>query len=263
MSYNLTGATVSSTYGRLVQVVHGTTDTYYDGFGNLLDLGLGTASIGPAGPTGPAGTSISWMGPWDPMMMYFENDVVGYNGSSYICVSAPAGSAPYADPQTDASSWDLLAEGQYAPFYFQPDRPSIDPTVEGSRWVDSDTGKEYVWIFDGSGYVWMQPTQLTSMKNSTNEINSATYSAIFGFNYYGVIYMGGTCEVALPVGSSPEDDGKFITIADEVGGVSKYNRGIRVKGTAGQLINGHQDVLMKLERMSLTFMYRNSSWKTI
>jgi collagen type VII alpha len=55
MSYNLTGATVSSTYGRIVQVVHGTPDLYYDGFGNLLELGTGTASVGPAGTSGTSG----------------------------------------------------------------------------------------------------------------------------------------------------------------------------------------------------------------
>ena len=263
MSYNLTGATVSSTYGRIVQVVLGSPNTYYDGFGTLLDLGAGSASVGPAGPTGPAGTSISWMGDWDDMMMYFENDVVYYNGSSYICVSAPSGSAPYTNPQTATASWDLMAEGQYAPFYFQSARPATDPTVLGSRWIDSDTGKEYVWVFDGTSYAWMQPTQLVSMKNSTNEITAAAYSTNFSFDYYGVIYMGGICTVTLPLGTSPEDDGKFITIADEVGGISKYNRGIRVQGTASQLINGSQDVLMKIDRMSLTFMYRNSSWKTI
>ena len=61
MSYNLTGATVSSTYGRIVQVVTGTPDLYYDGFGNLLDLGAGTASVdgtsGTSGLTGTNGTS--------------------------------------------------------------------------------------------------------------------------------------------------------------------------------------------------------------
>ena len=149
------------------------------------------------------------------------------------------------------------------PFYFQTERPSPDPTTLGARWIDSDTGKEYVWVFDGSSYAWMQPTQLVSMKNSTNEIPYPTYSAIFSFEYYGVIYMGGICTVTLPKGTSPDDDGKFITIADEVGGISKYNRGIRVQGTASQMINGQSDVLMKIDRMSLTFMYRNSSWKTI
>ena len=263
MSYNLTGVTVSNSYGRLVQVIHGTPDTYYDGFGNLLDLGLGTASIGPQGPTGPAGTSINWMGDWDNSMMYFENDVVQYNGSSYINVSAITGTPPYQSPDVATASWDLMVEGQYAPFYFQPGRPVVDPTVLGSRWIDSDTGKEYVWVFDGANYNWMQPTQLTSMKNSTGEITNANHSATFTYDYYGVVYMGGVCTVTLPYGTSPDNDGKFITIADEVGGINKYNRGIRVQGTASQLINGEQSVLMKMDRMSLTFMYRNSSWKTI
>lgn len=263
MSYDLTGVTVSGSYGRLVQVIHGSPDTYYDGFGNLLDLGAGSASIGPTGPAGPAGSALNWMGVWDEMMLYFENDVVFYNGSSYINVVPTSGSPPYQPPQVATASWDLMVEGQYAPFYFQPGRPTTDPTVLGSRWIDSDTGKEYVWVFDGVGYAWMQPTQLTSMRNSTDEITTAEHSATFTWDYLGVVYMGGVCTVTLPQGTSPDHDGKFITIADEVGGISKWGRGIKVQGTASQLINGQASVMMKLERISLTFMYRNSSWKTI
>jgi len=263
MSYNLTGATVSSTYGKLVQVILGSPNTYYDGFGNLLDLGSGTASIGPAGPTGPSGTSINWMGTFDNMMLYFENDVVYYNGSSYICISPTTGAPPFSTPDVDTAIWSVFAQkGDYAPFYFQSDTPP-SPNSIGTRWIDSDTGKEYVWIFDGTSYNWMQPTQLVSKKNSTNEVSISTQSLDFTFEYYGVIYMGGICNVILPQGSSPDDDGKFITVADEVGGIANYNRGIKVQGTASQLINGHSDVLMKIDRMSLTFMYRNSSWKTI
>ena len=60
-----------------------------------------------------------------------------------------------------------------------------------------------------------------------------------------------------------ENDGKFINIADEIGGISNYGRGIIVQGDAGQLINGEANITMKINRMSLCFMYRNSSWKTI
>jgi hypothetical protein len=54
MSNNLTGLTVSNTYGRLVQTIGG---LYYDGFGNLLSLGGGTFSVGPQGEAGTSGTS--------------------------------------------------------------------------------------------------------------------------------------------------------------------------------------------------------------
>jgi hypothetical protein len=60
MQYDLTGNTVSSTYGRLVQTVDG---LYYDGFGNLLNIGGGTSSVGPQGPTG----NIGPQGPTGPM----------------------------------------------------------------------------------------------------------------------------------------------------------------------------------------------------
>ena len=55
----LTGNYVSSTYGRLVQVIDG---NYYDGFGNPLLIGNGSGLTGPtgsAGPTGPTGSAGS------------------------------------------------------------------------------------------------------------------------------------------------------------------------------------------------------------
>jgi hypothetical protein len=54
MTYSLTGNTVSSTYGRLVQVINN--DEYYDGFGNPLNIGAGIqGNTGPQGETGPQG----------------------------------------------------------------------------------------------------------------------------------------------------------------------------------------------------------------
>ena len=110
MSYNLTGLTASFTYGRLVQVIHGATDSYYDGFGNLLNLGSGT-STGPQGPTGPQGLSINWMGEWDSMMMYFYYDLITYNGVAYICISTLTGSAPWDSPDIDTIHWQQMLIG--------------------------------------------------------------------------------------------------------------------------------------------------------
>ena len=148
-------------------------------------------------------------------------------------------------------------------FYFQQNAPSPNPTAPGARWIDSDNGIEYVWVFDGTAYSWMQPTQLGSVQYHATVIPTATYAAGFAYEYYGVIYSLGICTVTLPAGASPADDGRFLTVADEVGGISAGNRGILVQGTGGQLINGHASILMQIERMSLTFLFRNNSWKTI
>ena len=109
----------------------------------------------------------------------------------------------------------------------------------------------------------MQPTQLGNVQYQAFFINTATYLPTFAYEYYGVTYSAGICTVTLPLGASPNDEGRFITIADEVGGISFGNRGILVQGQGGQLINGETSVLMKIERMSLTFLYRAGSWKTI
>ena len=55
MSYDLTGVTVSFSYGRIVQVAHGVPNLYYDGFGNLLDL-ESSGATGADGATGSTGS---------------------------------------------------------------------------------------------------------------------------------------------------------------------------------------------------------------
>lgn len=112
MSFNFTGATVSSTYGRIVQVIQGSPNLYYDGFGNLLDLGSGTASIGPQGATGSQGISMVFQGEWDSMMLYFYYDFVTYNGDSYLCKETISGFAPWTSPNLDPSHWDIMLIGR-------------------------------------------------------------------------------------------------------------------------------------------------------
>jgi hypothetical protein len=111
MIYDFTGATVSSTYGRIVQVVLGSPNLYYDGFGNPLDLGAGTASVGPQGPTGSQGTSMVFQGEWDAYMMYFYYDFVTYNGDAYLCISDLTGSAPWTSPDVDTTHWEQMLIG--------------------------------------------------------------------------------------------------------------------------------------------------------
>jgi hypothetical protein len=102
MTYSLTGLTVSGTYQRLVQYISG---DFYDGIGNYIPI-----TKGATGPTGPAGTTLLWMGEWDSMFLYDANDLVVYDNSTYICLN-PIVSVPSSPPDVDASNWGILAKG--------------------------------------------------------------------------------------------------------------------------------------------------------
>jgi hypothetical protein len=145
-------------------------------------------------------------------------------------------------------------------FDYQSATPSPDPTNFGSRWIKSDNNYEYIWVQNGTSSSWIQTNHNSY---ATNEINSASNSITFDYTYYGVVYNSSICEIYLPLGSSQSDNGKFITIADEVGGISSFNKGIKIYGSGSQSINGYPYVLMKVNFMSLTFLFRNGNWKTI
>ena len=120
-------------------------------------------------------------------------------------------------------------------------------------------GDLYIW----SGYSWDSYSLEVPQYRISDQVNSSTYSSTFSYDYYGIGYTGGICSISLPLGESPSDNGKTITVSDEVGGISSYNRGILVTGSGGQSINGESSVLMKINRMSLTFLFNGNSWKTI
>lgn len=116
MSYNLTGATVSTTYGRIVQVVLGSPNTYYDGFGTLLsDLPGNPGPKGATGATGPQGQSLNWVGSWDGSFLYNYYDLVNYNGSVYICIDSLDPGPTYSSPDLDAVHWEVLIYGITGP----------------------------------------------------------------------------------------------------------------------------------------------------
>jgi len=131
----------------------------------------------------------------------------------------------------------------------------VGPTgPQGSQGATGETGSQGI----------QGPTGATGINQIlTSDIITSTSSLSFTYQYYGVTYTGGICTITLPLGSSPADDGRFLNIADEAGNISWGNRGILVQGQGGQLINGQTSVLMKINYMSLEFMFRNNSWKTI
>lgn len=75
-----------------------------------------TGETGPQGPQGPAGTNgadgvgFTYLGNWTSGNSYVRNDVVYYEGSSYVCKVTSIASST-TSPDTDSASWDIIAQG--------------------------------------------------------------------------------------------------------------------------------------------------------
>ena len=63
--------------------------------------------IGPQGPPGSAGTGFNFRGPFDNSASYAINDVVTYNGSSYVATVASQGGST---PDVNTADWSLMAQ---------------------------------------------------------------------------------------------------------------------------------------------------------
>jgi head-tail adaptor len=76
----------------------------FENFKNTAQIGYS----GYSGANGDNGTSFHWLSSWLSNFDYSVNDVVFYNGSSYICIEPPSsvGILP-----TNNQYWDLMAQG--------------------------------------------------------------------------------------------------------------------------------------------------------
>ena len=93
---------------------------------------------GPTGPTGPRGPGVTWQGPYTPEpTVYFQNDIVSYGGSSWICVVAQTTETP----SIHSTAWQLLAlVGNVGPTGAQVSQGVQG--VPGDRGLQGDTGPQ-------------------------------------------------------------------------------------------------------------------------
>ena len=239
---------VPELYPRLVQYVNG---QFYDGNGNLLRIGLiSNPNRNKLVISDGTNTGLVTL-----PNVSFENGTLILNSNFQLINGTEQDGYHLVTDANGLATWTSSRS-----FYYQTGTPSPNPLNVGSRWIDSDNRYEYIWVSDGTSSSWIQPT---TNNYATNEINTSSYSVSFEYTYYGVIHNSSICEIYLPLGASSSDNGKFITIADEVGGISSFNKGIKVYASGSQSINGYSDVLMKVNFMSLTFLFRNGNWKTI
>ena len=155
MTNSLYGFSVSSTFQKLVQIVDG---EYYDGLGNLLNLG-NIGLTGPQGATGIAGTSIMWMGSWTQSIYYVSYDAVSYNSSSYICLT----NNPQNHPGVNPLEWNLLSQG-----------------IKGETGSQGDTGP---------GFTMINPSTYSIIVSNGSSNSFISYS---NFNYNGTNLILGT-----------------------------------------------------------------------
>lgn len=149
-------------------------------------------------------------------------------------------------------------------FYYQTSSPS--GITVGDRWMDSDTGVEYVYINDGNTNQWVQPTSTTNPNGggisivNTTVVSGATYAALTTDYYIGVSYAG---PVTITLPTNPET-GREIVVKDESGNAGNgVNRQITIVGaTAAHKIDNQSSAIINLDNAGLHFIYR-SGWRII
>jgi len=109
-----------------------------------------------------------------------------------------------------------------------PGSPAI-----GDRWIDSDTGKEYVYVNDGTSSQWIEPV-------SSNGLVGVTYTSSMGLMEFG---LTGTF-VKLGVGlTAPQ-----YTL--DVNGIANFRSGISASSAT---INGNTTITGALTAVGATF----------
>lgn len=173
-----------------------------------------------------------------------------YDGNSFAWVQP---SVPIFVPGTAGASVN---------FFFQPE-PPIDSISVGSRWMDSDDGKEYVYVQDGNTFQWIQPSMtpsvFTPVISTTVSVTGSSYSATAVDYYIGVNCLSAPT-ITLP--SNPVN-GREIIVKDEGGHAGQgSHRKITVVGAGGALIDNESSVFIDLNNGALHFIYRGG-WRIV
>ena len=149
-------------------------------------------------------------------------------------------------------------------FSYQLTAPS--GATQGDRWMDSDTGIEYVYVNDGNSPQWVQPTNTGGSSTTsvsilaTTAVTGATYAVLSSDYYIGVSYAG---QVTVTLPTNPET-GREIVVKDESGNAGNgVGRQITIVGaTAAHTIDNQNSAIINLDNAGLHFIYR-SGWRII
>jgi hypothetical protein len=141
---------------------------------NISTFGLDSFAanyIAPFTISNPTGLTLS------------SNTPIEFNGTGYSYVFPGSNGSNGQVLTTNGAgtlSWTTVSGGgggSATGFTYASSAP-VSPSV-GDRWIDSDTGKEYVYVNDGSSSQWIEPV-------SSNGLSGVTYTSATNFIEFGV-----------------------------------------------------------------------------
>lgn len=151
--------------------------------------------------------------------------------------------------------------GDVVLFHYQSS-PPVSGISPGSRWMDSATGEEYVYVDDGTSSQWIQPTLnplFGTISGATTSVTSSSYAATDSDYYIGVDYAGA---VTITLPASPQT-GRMIIVKDESGEAGQASRAITVvSDDVADLIDNDTSAILNLNNGGIQFIYR-SGWRII
>jgi hypothetical protein len=144
--------------------------------------------MGPQGPAGPAG--LAWRGPWSALVQYQANDVVSYNGSSWVALAGNLNTAP----STSTGYWSVLAQAG-------------TPGLPGMNWRgpwSSTTSYSVNDVVSYSGSSWVAKYASTNAVPSTSSAQwtMLAQAGTNGTNGVSGLEYNGATTVVVPTGGT-------------------------------------------------------------
>jgi len=141
-----------------------------------------TGTTGGVGATGPAGTSAN-------IAVYDEGTLV----TGTVTAINFVGAGITANTVAGNVQVTVTATGTGSGGFTYSNTAPVSPTV-GSRWLDSESGKEFIWVVAGATGVWMQAVGAGGGGSASTSANLQIYDTVANSTGYLDIPSGTTAE---------------------------------------------------------------------
>jgi hypothetical protein len=160
-------------------------------------------------------------------------------------------------------STDLNYVDQYLEFIKKTEKPKeVSESLVNPSSKEIQELKNLVWqlMRDVHAHGGGGEVNLAYMDVPITSVTSSSYSITLNDYYIGVNYAGAV-SLTLP---SADREGKKFVVKDELGEASKgTNRHITILPTGSDLIDGRDKAILAYDYGSLTFIWKDNSWRVV